>query len=79
MFFKIILAYLMGTGIVEPMDQQNDGRKMYNLYVLDEQKDVVVFEHAYKEEIIEYIKTGEFKYNDFLYEAKVNYTDNEKK
>ena len=48
------------------MNVQNDERDLYYLYVLDEQKEVFVFEHAYEEEIINYIETGEFKYNEAL-------------
>jgi len=66
MFLKVIFAWLLGTGIVEPMNETNDGREMYNLYVLNEKKEVFVFEHAYEEEIWNYIATGEFQYNEML-------------
>ncbi len=66
MLAKLIFTWLLGTGIVQPMNEQNDERDLYYLYVLDEQKEVFVFEHAYEEEIINYIETGEFKYNEAL-------------
>lgn len=66
MLAKLIFTWLLGTGIVQPMNEQNDERDLYYLYVLDEQKEVFVFEHAYKEEIINYIETGEFEYNEIL-------------
>ena len=66
MLAKLIFTWLLGTGIVQPMNVQNDERDLYYLYVLDEQKEVFVFEHAYEEEIINYIETGEFKYNEAL-------------
>lgn len=54
------------TGQVEPMNQDNEGRELYYLYVLDENKDVVVHEHCYKEEILHYTQTGNFQYNEAL-------------
>ncbi len=66
MFLKVIFAWLLGTGLAEPMNETNDGREMYYLYVLNEKKEVFVFEHCYEEEIWNYIATGEFKYNEML-------------
>lgn len=54
------------TGQVEPMNETNEGRELYYLYVLDEQKEVFVFEHCYKEEILHYTQTGNFQYNEAL-------------
>lgn len=52
-------------GIVEPMNETNDDRELYYLYILSEQKEVEhVYEHVYKEEILNYVETGEFQYNE---------------
>tara|TARA_Y100000389_G_scaffold175150_1_gene185701 strand:- start:327 stop:479 length:153 start_codon:yes stop_codon:yes gene_type:complete len=47
-------------GILEPVEQ-HEGHQMYNII----QEDGVI-ENAYKGEIINYIETGKFEYNDFL-------------
>jgi hypothetical protein len=52
--------YLL-IGNVIPMHEEHEGRDMYVLKF----KDGGVVEHCYKEEIIEYIQTGTFEYNDF--------------
>jgi hypothetical protein len=46
-------------------EQSNDGRKLYTLTV-DTPDTLFKYEHVYKEEIYQYIKTGKFEYNDFL-------------
>lgn len=56
LFFSILLF----VGIVEPMNEQNDERDMYVLYL----EDGGIIEHAYKEEIFLYIQTGEFEYDE---------------
>ena len=56
LFFSILLV----VGIVEPMNEQNDERDMYVLYL----EDGGIIEHAYKEEILLYIQTGEFEYDE---------------
>jgi hypothetical protein len=56
LFFSILLF----VGIVEPMNEQNDERDMYVLYL----EDGGIIEHAYKEEILLYIQTGEFEYDE---------------
>jgi hypothetical protein len=48
------------VGIVKPQDD--------NLYAFFT-PDGKVFEYAYKEEIMEAIRTGEFKYNEDLHNA----------
>jgi hypothetical protein len=61
-------------GIVEPMNETNDDRELYYLYVLNEQKEVEhVYEHVYKEEIINYVETGEFQYNEMFGGLHVEY------
>ena len=71
MLIKMMFALLLSAGVVVPMEKQNDERDMYYLYVTNEQGESFCFEHAYKEEIYNYIQTGEFEYNDFLYEPAV--------
>ena len=56
---------MIGTGLVQPMGEQNDGRDMYVLYVVEhETTKVFAFEHCYEEEILEYIDSGDFEYNE---------------
>lgn len=47
-------------GVLEPVEQ-HEGHQMYNII----QKDGVI-ENAYKGEVLNYIETGKFEYNDFL-------------
>lgn len=62
---KIIFTWMIGTGLVQPMGEQNDGRDMYVLYVVEhETTKVFAFEHCYEEEILEYIDSGDFEYNE---------------
>ena len=32
---KIIFTWMIGTGLVQPMGEQNDDRDLYVLYVID--------------------------------------------
>lgn len=67
MLLKIIFAHLIGMGIVEPMNETNDDRELYILYVIKEETaEVFAFEHAYEEEILEYIDTHTFEYNEAI-------------
>ena len=51
---------------VERMEEQsNDGRKLYTLTV-DTPDTLFKYEHVYREEIYQYIKTGKFEYNESL-------------
>jgi hypothetical protein len=62
---KLIFTWMIGTGLVQPMGEQNDGRDMYVLYVVEhETTKVFAFEHCYEEEILEYIDSGDFEYNE---------------
>jgi hypothetical protein len=62
---KIIFTWMIGTGLVQPMGEQNDGRDLYVLYVVEhETTKVFAFEHCYEEEILEYIDSGDFEYNE---------------
>ena len=62
---KLIFTWMIGTGLVQPMGEQNDGRDLYVLYVVEhETTKVFAFEHCYEEEILEYIDSGDFEYNE---------------
>lgn len=50
-----------GTIVYEGEDEDT-GRAMFTLFMPDSS----VAYHAYREEALEYIKTGEFVYNDFI-------------
>tara|TARA_R110000772_G_scaffold241568_1_gene353920 strand:- start:298 stop:555 length:258 start_codon:yes stop_codon:yes gene_type:complete len=64
MLLKIIFAHLLGMGIVTPMGETNDDREMYTLYIVNAKKNKVFhYDHAYEEEILEYIDTHTFEYN----------------
>lgn len=60
MSYLIFYIYLL-IGTVVPMNETNDGRELYYI-----KEDNTVIEYVYKEEILEYIETGTFEYNDFL-------------
>lgn len=66
MLTKIIFICMVLSGVVEPMNEQNDERDLYVLHLESEEGKSIVMEHAYKEEIYEYIVSGSFEYNDFL-------------
>lgn len=57
----IVFYFMMLKGSIIPQGD-NDGRKMYALKCSDGK----VVDYAYKEEIINYIKTKQFKYNEDL-------------
>jgi protein-tyrosine phosphatase len=61
---KLILIFtcLLNLGFIEPMNESNDDREMYYIYLSDGN----VIEHAYKEEVLEWIETGTFEYNEDL-------------
>ena len=61
MIAKLIFAWYLITGTVV-YQQDMDGRNQYALFF----KDGKVIDYAYKEEILEYIETGTFEYNEDL-------------
>lgn len=64
---KLFFTYLIGTGIIVPMEEQNDNRDLYVLYVVKHEKaELFAYEHCYEEEILEYIDSGDFEYNECL-------------
>ena len=63
---KLIFMWMVLSGVVEPMNEQNDDRELYVLNLENAEGKPKVMEHAYKEEIYEYIESGSFEYNDAL-------------
>jgi hypothetical protein len=57
---NLLFNIFLHIGIIIPQNE-NDGRQTYTL-----RTESKVIEHAYKEEIINYIKTGVFVYNEDL-------------
>ena len=63
MKISLIFSWLLGMGFVVPMEEMNEGREMYILYVVKhETEEVFAYEYAYKEEIISWIENGIFEY-----------------
>ena len=58
---KLIFIWYLVTGTVQ-YQQTMDGHKQYALFF----KDGKVVDYAYKAEILEYIKTGTFEYDEDL-------------
>jgi hypothetical protein len=61
MIAKAVFVWLLLTGQVKYQQTMN-GHKQYALFF----KNGTVVDYAYKEEIIEYIQTGDFEYNEDL-------------
>lgn len=57
---KVLFIIYLILGTVKP-DGEYEGRKTYTLKTKE-----ATYTHAYKAEIMEYIKTKEFKYNEDL-------------
>ena len=67
MLLKIIFAHLIGMGFVTPMNETNNDRELYILYVIkEESSEVFAYKHAYEEEILEYIDTKTFEYDEAI-------------
>lgn len=47
------------TGKITPAHDEVDGRPLYHITTDD-----IVIENAYKEEVLEYLATGTFEYNE---------------
>ena len=56
----ILFYFYILVGRVIPMHEQHEGRDVYVLRF----KDHTAVEYCYKEEILEYIETGTFEYNE---------------
>ncbi|MDA7762261.1 hypothetical protein N8927_03645 [Crocinitomicaceae bacterium] len=64
---SLIFSWLISVGFVVPMEETNEGRELYVLYVIDhESEEVLAYGHAYKEEIMEWVQTGDFEYDKDL-------------
>ena len=64
---SLIFSWLISVGFVVPMEETNEGRELYVLYIIDhESEEVFAYEHAYKEEIMEWVQTGDFEYDKDL-------------
>lgn len=61
LIFALLRFESMETNGTITRDGDNDGRTTYTLKTENE-----TFEHVYKEEIINYIQTGVFKYDEDL-------------
>lgn len=71
---KVIFTWLLLCGQLVPMDECNDGREMYTLYIQDGER-LRIMEHVYEEEVYLYINTGIFSYDEtYMYEAENNNT-----
>jgi hypothetical protein len=57
---KLVFLWYLITGTITPSDV-NDDRQMYTI-----SKDELYVEYAYKEEIINWIKTDEFVFDETL-------------
>jgi hypothetical protein len=58
---KLTFIWWLLTGTVTPTGEQHEGHKLYHVLV---DKNTAI-ENAYKGEILNYIKTGTFVYDDF--------------
>ena len=64
---SLIFSWLLSVGFVVPMEKTNEGRELYILYIVEhETEETLAYEHAYKEEIMEWIQTGDFEYDKDL-------------
>ena len=64
---SLIFSWLISVGFVVPLNETNEGRELYVLYVMDHKTETVLaYEHAYKEEIMEWVQTGDFEYDKGL-------------
>lgn len=59
---EFIFSLMLLNGNVVPMNETNDERQLYVLCVNEDE----CHEYVYKEEILEFIETSTFEYNDFL-------------
>lgn len=66
MLLKLIMGWFIITNVVEPMNEKNDDRAMFTIHV----SDAHVIDHAYKEEVLNWIKTGDFVYEESLNSVK---------
>ncbi len=58
---QLLFYFNICLGTIVPMNDDHEGREMYNLRLPDNS----VIEYCYKEEILEYLETGTFEYNEY--------------
>ena len=58
--FKLLFMWYSITGVIVPQDTV-DGRRTYTI-----KTKTGIIEHAYKAEVLEYLETGTFEYNEDL-------------
>ena len=58
---NIVFYWMLLTKTITPAGE-HEGHQMYTIWY----KDGKVIDYAYKGEVLNYIKTGKFEYNDFL-------------
>ena len=58
---KLVFIWFLMNGTVTPAGE-HEGHKMYTVWF----KDGKVADYAYKGEVMNYIETGTFEYDDFL-------------
>lgn len=56
---KLKFMWMIITHVVMPQGKC-EGKRMYNIRTKEDN----IIEYAYKEEVLEYIKTGTFEYNE---------------
>jgi hypothetical protein len=61
MLTKLIFALYLLTGTVTPQDE-HEGRDTYAIFL----EDGTCIEHAYKGEVLNWIESGSFQYNEDL-------------
>ena len=62
MVAKMIFHIMLSVGLLVP-NGEHEGREMYEVYTQDCK---LVAEYAYKAEVIEYIKSGTFVYDEMF-------------
>ena len=67
---KIIFTWMLLAGQLVPMNECNEGREMYTLYIQDGDR-LRIMEHVYQEEVYLYIRTGVFSYDEtYMFDAE---------
>jgi hypothetical protein len=63
---KLKFIWMLWTGVLTPCGD-HEGQRMYNMQMDSN----YVIEYAYRAEIMNYLRTGTFEYDDMLDEASV--------
>ena len=56
------MGWFIINNVVEPMNEKNDDRDMFTIHV----SETHAIEHAYEEEVLNWIETGDFVYDETL-------------